>query len=199
MSIIVKDRDGADRELWRIYAKDGVRVKGRDGQACTTPHIIDLPTGKGLGGRSPENGGESWVSDRRVLQGCSVVPSFRFRCPGIPLEAGAARLARNCWLAEDRSCDRWESDCAFQTRATNPTIRHRTTIFTSKHQMSTPSPIPSSSNKRKRPPAGGRGSGEGLDVPDLDDLDIRPPSAPPLRVRPEGQDSNEKILLWLTS
>ena len=54
--------------------------------------------------------------------------------------------------------------------------------------MSTPFPALSVSKKRKRPLAGSQGNGEGSGGPDLEDLEIRPPSAPPLRVRSDGKD-----------
>jgi len=57
--------------------------------------------------------------------------------------------------------------------------------------MGTPFPIPSSSKKRKRPITGGQGKGEGSDRRDPEDLEIRPPSAPPLRVRPDGHPDGQ--------
>jgi len=63
--------------------------------------------------------------------------------------------------------------------------------------MSTSFPIESSLKKRKRPLPGSQGDGEGSGGPDLEDLEIRPPSAPPLRVRQDGQrfDTMRNILL----
>ena len=48
-------------------------------------------------------------------------------------------------------------------------------------------PIQSSSNKRKRPLVGSQGEGGRSGGPDPEDPEIAPPSAPSLRVRPEGQ------------
>ena len=53
--------------------------------------------------------------------------------------------------------------------------------------MSAPLSVPSSSKKRKRPIVGNQGKGEGSGGPDPEDLEIRSPSAPPLRVRSDGQ------------
>ena len=53
--------------------------------------------------------------------------------------------------------------------------------------MSTPLSVPSASGGRKRPILGIQGKEKGLGGPDPEDLEIRPPSAPPLRVRSDGQ------------
>ena len=73
--------------------------------------------------------------------------------------------------------------------ATGPTTQYHTTIYTNA-AMSTPFPAQSLSKKRKRPLADTQDNGEGSGGPDPEDLEIRPPSAPPLRVRSDGQDFN---------
>ena len=56
--------------------------------------------------------------------------------------------------------------------------------------MSTPFPALSLSKKRKRSLAGSQDNGEGSGGPDPEDPEVRLPSAPPLRVRSDGQDFN---------
>ena len=53
--------------------------------------------------------------------------------------------------------------------------------------MSTPFLVPDPSKKRKRPLPGSQGGGEGSGGQDPEDIEIRPPSAPPLRIRSDGQ------------
>ena len=68
----------------------------------------------------------------------------------------------------------------------DPIIGYRT-------NMSALLSVPSSSKKRKRPTVGKQGKGEGSGRTDPEDLEIRQPSAPPLRVRSDGQ--GEKYLI----
>ena len=75
------------------------------------------------------------------------------------------------------------------THMEKPRISYRTIIYTSRN-MSTPFPALILSKKRKRPLTGIQGDEEGSGGQDPDDLEIRPPSAPPLRVRSDGQDFN---------
>ena len=76
---------------------------------------------------------------------------------------------------EGRSCDRQGLN-----ENHDPIICYRT-------NMSTLLSVPSSSKKRKRPIMSNQGKGEGSGGPDPEDLEIRPPSAPPLRVRSDGR------------
>ena len=54
--------------------------------------------------------------------------------------------------------------------------------------MSTPFPALSLSKEQKRALAGSQYNGEGSGGPDPEDLEIGPPSAPPLHLRSDGRD-----------
>ena len=91
----------------------------------------------------------------------------------------------SCGVGKSR--DLWEVDA--HGKPTGPAIRYRTTIYTNT-KMSSPFPTLSSSKKRKRPLNGSQDDEEWLGGPDREDLEIRPPGAPPLHVRSDGQDLN---------
>ena len=82
----------------------------------------------------------------------------------------------------ERSRDLLQQDGALNTQSSYLSSHHHL----HQHKMSTPFPALSSSEKWRCPLS--QDNGEGSGGPDPEDLEIRPPSAPPPHARSDGQD-----------